>query len=108
MLIISCNQTQANQERKGKQPSKLWNIIRMGYNGLFLFYLWTIGYIVRTSFWSQLCITDAKNTSTKKPTPISLKKKKKKKDKAKNTSIVKPTNFSKREIVSLQHFYNKS
>ena len=50
MLFISCNQTQANQERKGKQPNKLWNIIRMGYNGLFLFYLWTMGYIVRTSF----------------------------------------------------------
>ena len=39
MLFISCNQTQANQERKGKQPNKLWNIIRMGYNSLFLFYL---------------------------------------------------------------------
>ena len=34
-----------------------------------------MGYIVRTSFLSQLSMTDAKNTSTKKPTPISLKKK---------------------------------
>ena len=55
-----------------------------------------MGYIVRTSFLSQLSMTDAKNTSTKKPTPISLKKKKKPMDKAKNTSIVKPTNFSKK------------